>query len=683
MEIGRESGECGRLLGISTFVRDDGGYTVVAMAVALLVSLTLVFSVTGTQWITSRAADIQEVADSAAMAGSNVVAMFSTIAQVLDACVLSMGILGTVICGAGLVIAAIPVLQTFSAGVIDAGSKILDARRSFARSAASGLSKIEKALPALAAVNSASCVYANNNGAVTYRGVALPLPMESDTDYSFLETDVDSGDLKKAAEDLAKASEQKERASKWANEEKARAWKADNVDDPYCLQSRSESLAGLERLHNPRYESADIWHFDYARLRARNYYLKRFRDERQSTPSQDPDELQRSCARRRFYEFAWHAVDEAVCREDGDIPVINLPELPHNTQMVRESTLYTDVVWPCTGEGDERTLHCSMGCPAATTGMSGDASLADIDGGAARRCDTCKMDATAMGRVASASTSINNGFEYYWQIVVDASRKYAVAKSQEDEANHKLGEAEAQSESIFERAMKMLAIERPSIKPAGRYGCVSVVVRGETQVPGQLLGAFLEGGTLPAGVAISAAALAPDNQTDGKNILSSLFDGLRSDKGSFVLDLVGNVTGMWGDLLVGYGAGYEGLSERVGGFLDGIGGIFGEKFAAKLRDKIVTVVKTAGFEPADMRQRKPVLVNTQLVLDKAGFSQGAKIREFLLSLPDDPRGQIEVSLQTLRNELGPVEFTVAEVPIPGTEETIPLTISLDALLGAT
>ena len=167
MILGRKCGADGRgavriFSGISTFVRDDGGYTTITVAVALLVSLALVFSTASVVWTSERSADVQTVADSAAMSGANVVAAYSTIAQVLDACVLSMGILGTSILGAGMVLAAIPVVQGMAPEVIDAGRQILSARRDFAKSAAEGLKRLEGAIPALVAANAASCASASS-----------------------------------------------------------------------------------------------------------------------------------------------------------------------------------------------------------------------------------------------------------------------------------------------------------------------------------------------------------------------------------------------------------------------------------------------------------------------------------------------------------------------------------------
>ncbi len=135
--------------GIGTFIDDEGGYTTIALVVAMLVSVTLVFGTAAAAWSQARAADVQQVADAAALAGENAVAGFTTVAQVSDACVLSMGIAGVVTLGAGLVLAAIPPAAAESEEVIQTGRTLLEDRRSFATSAAEGLQRLEAALPAI------------------------------------------------------------------------------------------------------------------------------------------------------------------------------------------------------------------------------------------------------------------------------------------------------------------------------------------------------------------------------------------------------------------------------------------------------------------------------------------------------------------------------------------------------
>ena len=141
MGTGSESGDRALvpLLGVSAFIDDEGGYTSVAVAFALLVSFSLVFAAASAEWVMARSSEVQQVADAAAMAGENSVAGFSTVAQVIDACVLSMGLAGIVTYGAGLVISCVPGAGAAGDAIVKAGSDVLDSRRSFSRSAAAGL----------------------------------------------------------------------------------------------------------------------------------------------------------------------------------------------------------------------------------------------------------------------------------------------------------------------------------------------------------------------------------------------------------------------------------------------------------------------------------------------------------------------------------------------------------------
>ena len=302
-------------LSVGTFVRDDGGYTTVAVALALLVSLSLVFSLAAAGWVHARSAEVQEVADASALAGSNAVAAFSTIAQVLDACVLSLGLAGVLVYGAGMVMAAIPFTTAASPEVIETGSKILGARRSFARSASEGLGRLEQVLPALIMANSASCVSANCHGGMAYVGCAVPFPMTSKTDLSSVEQEVDEDEMEEATQQMQEATARKEEAEKEAQDAKERAWRADCVDDPMCMRSRAETLAGLGGGLNPHYPSPKEWCFGYALIRARNYYLMRLNVE--GPASDDIEELTRSAARLAFYEYAYDELASATCEEEG------------------------------------------------------------------------------------------------------------------------------------------------------------------------------------------------------------------------------------------------------------------------------------------------------------------------------------------------------------------------------
>ena len=91
-----------------------------------------------------------------------------------------------------------------------------------------------------------------------------------------------------------------------------------------------------------------------------------------------------------------------------------------------------------------------------------------------------------------------------------------------------------------------------------------------------------------------------------------------------------------------------------------------------------------GLEPADLRLRKPVLTNTQNVLDAAGYGEVSSARELVARLPDtdDPAALARALGRQVVNELGGGVFTIAELEVPGTGVRIPLTLDAGALLGA-
>lgn len=205
--------------GVSLFVDDEGGYTTVAVAVALLVSISLVFAAASAEWVMARSYEVQPVADAAATAGANSVAAYVTIAKVLDACVLSLGLLGVTVYGAGLVLSCIPMASSVGGDVCDAGRKVLDARRDFARSAAEGLERLERVLPAVVVANSAACVAENARvQGLSYVGCAVPFPTESQSDFSSLATDQSSEEMEQDAEELRDLASQVENAKVLADE---------------------------------------------------------------------------------------------------------------------------------------------------------------------------------------------------------------------------------------------------------------------------------------------------------------------------------------------------------------------------------------------------------------------------------------------------------------------------------
>ena len=665
---------------LSVFRDNEDGFTTVAVALALLLSLTLVFSSAAAGWVASRSSEVQRVADAAAMAGDNAVAAFSTVVQVIDACVLSLGMAGIVTYGAGIVASCVPGLSSVGAQLCSVGGQVLEARRTFSRSAAAGIERLEAALPLLVVANSASCVSANSADGISYVGCALPLPVTSQSDFSMLDEEVEDNSLEELSEQMRQASSAAQEARLRADAALERGWMADCGSSPYCLWERASKLAGLSSASNAYYASPAGWSFGAPLLRARAYYAARLVAE--GPAGEDAGELTNSACRSAFYAYALEQVRGGFYAEGADGTVVaDLPSLPRNTDEMRATSLYTQGTWPCTLEEGVRTLHSSRACPGASGEASGTASLAQLEAGGVARCETCHMDAGDLGRVGSASSAINNGFEYHWRIIVEASEDYERARADLAAAEGATRELAERGEESFSEAIEQLSNARPTLCPPGSWGCVSVVYRaGGNVVPTELTQAFLSSAELPAGAAVSAAALAPDESTAQNNVLSSFFDGLASG-GSLLGGAADGVLELWGSLLVGYGSAYGAVADAGGAFLDGVDNVLGGTVGSWLKEQLKGVMRDIGMEPVDMRLRKPVLVNSQDVLGRAGLEQLDMARELVTRLPDSPSVYdfARALGVTLADNLDGGSFTVAELSIPGTSLSIPLTIDLSEL----
>ena len=83
---------------------EELGFSTVGVALALLLSFALIFSAARVYEIESVSGDIQNVADSAALAAENVVGEYCVIATMCDAVVLSLSL--SSLCALGLSVAA-------------------------------------------------------------------------------------------------------------------------------------------------------------------------------------------------------------------------------------------------------------------------------------------------------------------------------------------------------------------------------------------------------------------------------------------------------------------------------------------------------------------------------------------------------------------------------------------------
>ena len=202
-------------------------------------------------------------------------------------------------------------------------------------------------------------------------------------------------------------------------------------------------------------------------------------------------------------------------------------------------------------------------------------------------------------------------------------------------------------------------------------------------MPAELTSAFLSEASLPPGAAVSGAVLAPDQTTAENNLLATFFEGLAAN-GSLAGGLADGVATLWGRLLIGYGSAYDTIAGAGGDFLDRLDGVLGGSVGSWLKQKLGEIMERCGLAPADLRLRKPVLVNTREILGKAGYDRAATVRDLVNRLPDsgDAAECVRAFAGWALDTYGDEDFTVAELTVPGTELKIPLKVNLKKLAGA-
>lgn len=659
---------------LDIFISKEDGYTTISVALCLLLSLVLVFSLVSIHTLSSRAADIQEVSDAVAMSGSNCVAAYTTIVQFIDACVLSLGLSGMLVYAAGLVMSVIPILGHAAPLVLTFAQNIMHARTVFARSAYRGIEAFEKALPYLIAYNSLSCARANSSANTSYVGLAIPYPFQSKSVFAQLKDDVPTDDIKQKGEELSEASKKIKALKDKMRALHERAWRADCVDDPSSLRGRASTLAAMPDAENPSY-TLEEWKFEYALVRASNYYANRLETE---APENDSwEEYRRSCARTRFYQYAQTKLSEVPVGNEDEPP--DLPDLPHDRASVRKTSLYTEKVWPCSRENGSLVVHCSTSSMDASPVAY--VSLQDIEQGRALPSETDGISLKDMGRVASASTNIDNGFEHYWRIIEECSHEYKrlAQEVRALERAQKQGGEEAQN--AFSQAMQALKGKRPRICPPGAYGCVGVVVRAhDLHLVREFPRAFSGSAHLSSGFALSGATLAPDEDTKNANTIKSLADGIRKEDFPLSSSVVGSLSSLWSDILLGYTDAYHNLGAMADQLFAKLGHIGLGKIASWLKGKLSAIIQMLDFEPPDLRLKKPVRINTQYIFAKAGFNKQTELRKWLTTCSDDPEVLKTQALSKISELLGLDKFTIAEFPALGSGSPRPFVVDVKRLL---
>lgn len=620
----RESGSRAPTLTWRDPFRDEAGLTTVGMVLSLLITLSLVFSAGQVCRLSAASAEIQNVADASALAAENEVAEFMIVVRVCDAVVLSLSLASLAATGLGVAALCTPATATASEALLKAGREVARARDGFAEKAAAGLNRLQRLLPFLSAANAAAVASANNGSASNYVALAVLAPAKGDEIVVGAAEGLNEAQeaVDDQADEMRQAADKAEEAAQRANEAKMRAFEHDCGANPtYCMYERASTLAGMTGSHNPLFRSVDAWSFSVALDRAKAYYAQRLAQE---TPQESSVEEQvRSVLRARFYAFAVQEVGRGYVHETADSFDALFPRLPKNTAEMRTTELYTEAAYPFGIDEEGRTvMHAWKGCPSAANATDR-GSIAQMEAGSYTTCEVCGFSASSMGKVAAASSSIENGFEYHYEEVAVAADEYEHART---ELEPLAQEVKTQAGSLFDRVKEGLlhaGSMRIDARPPGGKGAVALVVNG-----GQMAAAsgfessFVHaGGVLGTRAAVSAATLVAEHSDEGSTVVSSLLDGI-ADHGGTLAGAGGLVLDCWSSLLSAYSDGQGALDDAVSSALDGLplGGAsgLGAWAAGALRE----VVAAVGLEPANLDALKPVLVNSGHVAaaDDGAFS---------------------------------------------------------------
>ena len=381
--------------------------------------------------------------------------------------------------GLGVVALCAPPAAELGIELVNLGTKVLQARNTFAERAASGLNALQEALPFLAAASAYATASSNSGGAMaaSYLGIAMLVPAEGERiEVAASKALSDAADaVSEDAESLKQASEEAEEAAKEAFSAKEEGFKRDCGDAPaYCMYERAEALSSISSTSNPLFHTVDAWSFSVALDRAKAYYSARFEDE--APQSSAIEEQVESALRKVFYRFALAEVSRGFVLDTGDSFDAFFPLLPKNTAEMKATRLYADPVFPLGKDSSGvTTLHAWGGCPNASPSM-GTASIAQMETGNYPVCDVCRFTASSLGRVAAASSSISNGFEYHYSAVARAAADYTTARAKQDEAAREVkGKAGGLLEKCKE-ALSEIGGMRIDAKPPGYKGAISMVV---------------------------------------------------------------------------------------------------------------------------------------------------------------------------------------------------------------
>lgn len=681
---------------------NEEGFTTVGMAVALLVALALLFSAAQLYRIGTLSADVQEVADAAALAAENEVGEFMIAVHVCDAVILSMSLLSLSLSALGIVTACIPPTAELSANLLDMGKKVMEARDAFAEKTEKGLNKLQEALPFLSAANAATVAAGNSglSGNANYLAVAFLVPERGEEIKAGSSDEAhevqDEADTE--AETIRERAREAEELSEEARAQKERAFRADCGDAPgRCQFERAASLASLTGADNPQFSSVDTWSFSVALHRAQAYY--RARAQQPASTIGNAETQADAVLRKRFYQYAVEQLAAGYVHESAESFQADFPLLFKNASEMRGTSLYTEAVYPITavGDGQHRLMHAWSGCPRAQE-VVGYGSVAQLEAEAAgfALCPSCEFRPSSLGNIAAASSAISNGFEYHYRIIADAAKQYQRIN---DELAPKKAEVKQKSESLFDKLIALMSDftnKRLEAEPPGSKGAIALVVNATTTpTDGGFESGFAVGAReLGARAAVSGATLVQDPAHDATSVISSLLDGFGHEGGA-VFGAGRIALDGWSGILQAYGDGQRSLLNTFENALNGIPLLSAAGLGTHAANKLREGIASLGLEPARLDALKPVLVNTQHVAAAGNDPFAVRFREVQARARDvsSPStdlfsGVVDAVSSQAYEELDKVAegIRIAEIELPFLERTLPITIpvpgaAIDSLKG--
>ena len=674
---------------------DNEGFSTLGVVLALLISLSLLFSAARIYEINTQSAAIQEVADAAALSAENVIAQYYTVAYVCDALLLSMSLGSVALAGVGLVALCVPSLQSQGMTCLEYSKKLRDVRNSFSDQAKRGLERLQTVLPFLSLCSASSVLVANSqeSGGSHYVGLTLLNPHEGEPLASLAFDQSEAFD--EAAQDnkdsIAQLAQEAEHLAQKAAESKALAYQHDSGSETtFCMYERANKLANLAPEVNPYYTSAELWDFSVALRRAQAYYAHRY--EKETPTNQTVTERNKSHLRKQFYGYASREVNKGYVHETADSFDAFFPLLPKNTDEMRATTLYTDAVYPATQNGDGTVvIHVSSECAGIQQGVSlGSYSLAAYEATQPRvECDICEMSAASLGKVAAASSVIENGFEYHYNIVAEQAAQYQKAREELDPYTKGI---KGTLGSLFNQAKKALdeaSSCRIATKPPGRLGVVAIVIDLSARPSsGSFASSFVEdNATLGPRMALSSATLLPDDSDEVVTVLNTVLDGYAALDGGSATGSLRVVLDLWSSMLNAYIKGQEGFITGVEDTLNSLPFASQSGLGTWAAQGLTQTFEKINLAPCELAAPKPVLLNSVHVLAAGddSFAQtlhGVKMRALTYGgateeFVDEMISSAEQSALASVSSLGQ-EITIASLELFDGAVSIPITIALPA-----